>query len=235
MAISKYNPQEKDVVDVSMRFAEDPLLSQTGLRASNAALEDYFIQGGFRVCDTIIGTYPFPTGNTETDVTFVPNYRNYITPDRRKIGMVVHTIDDGKFWKLLKNPADTFPPGPFDFTTTQNSDWQEIIVPGTLSAITYNNEYLNLYFNNTHQVGMGYITGVTDGGIQIIGYNSGYTVTEIISGSTFINNHLSGLTDVHFTLPLEHGQFLVFSGGTGKWTNSGGTYGSSGSSGSSGS
>ena len=79
-----------------------PQYDNNNPRQIYAMLEDYYIQGGFRVCDTVSGILPFPT---EDDIDIpIPNYRNYITFDKRKLGMIVYTLDDGKFWQLINNP-----------------------------------------------------------------------------------------------------------------------------------
>lgn len=87
----------------------------------HAMLEDWYLQGGFRVC----------ADNTE---------RNGIFYDRRKLGMLVYTIgvpgsiDENKYWKLINNPCesrtitdpDNYPPST-DTTLTVDADWEEVV------------------------------------------------------------------------------------------------------------
>ena len=104
-------------------------------RQKISVLEDYYIQGGFHICDTTQGPLPY------TEVGPIPNYRNYITFDRRKLGMITYTLDDGKFWQLINNRSATFPSiyDPTDRTITTNSDWIELNILNSFSGITYNN------------------------------------------------------------------------------------------------
>lgn len=81
-----------------------------GINAKYALLEDYYIQGGYRVCADI-------------------GERNLITYDRRKVGMMVHTLDDEKYWVLINEPVQDPPDldsyASDDATPTTNDDWEE--------------------------------------------------------------------------------------------------------------
>lgn len=165
-----YNPVEHGF-GVNSRVV--PLYNINEPRQIYATLEDFYLHGGFRVCDTIQGALPFPADdNTGIDVP-IPNYRNYITFDRRKIGMLVYTLDDGKFWQLIKNPSASFPPN-YDYTDrtlTTNSDWLELnFNQSVFSVITYNNTtgILKIIFNRNFTSGATY-------------EHSGTTYTQILS------------------------------------------------------
>jgi len=207
-----YNPVENGH-EIDARIVPD--YSNQDPRQVYALLEDVYLHGGFRTCDTIQGSLPFPESFIDIPI---PNYRNYITFDRRKLGMLVYTLDDGKFWQLINNPG--FDPLYYDrdsTTLTKNSDWIELNINSSVfSAITYNNTTgaLSILFSRT------YVSGATY-------ENSGITVTEITSGLTFINSRLSTLVDVNIS-NIQDKDILVYSASTQTWYSTGVTFGSGG-------
>jgi hypothetical protein len=160
-----------------------------------AMVEDYYFHGGFRVCDTIGPDDPLRPSLPEDPVSF-PNYRNWISFDKRKLGMLVFTIDDGKFWQLINNPSGYTYYEREDRITTNNSDWVEVsfnsdllfephsgleyTTPSGNTARTIYNTALDPATITTEKVG-GFSPGITAGSI------SGKTLVEIIDILLFPN------------------------------------------------
>ena len=111
---------------------------------SYALLEDFYLQGGYRVCSSI-------------------EERNEIGYDKRKIGMMVHirsgaTSYSNTFWILINEPVpDPVPPYEYDpsvSTLTTDSDWNQLQFGAsgmTFSAITYSTdtEVLTIKFRDS--------------------------------------------------------------------------------------
>lgn len=129
-----------------------------------AMVEDFYLQGGFRVC----------SGLTSSSI----NGRNSITYDRRKIGMMVYDIVGQKYWRLINEPepepATIDDYNPDCATLTTDSDWEEVVFSGasglTFSALTYDTttEILTIEFRDGND--------------------------DIVSGSTIIPMSPSGMT-----------------------------------------
>ena len=154
MSQPNYNP--KIGTEVSFNPANPPV---GDVVSKIALMEDYYTLGGFRVCDSVSGgTISEVPPMAYDDVTGKPNYRNYITTSRRKLGRVVYTMDDGKFWQLINNPTNgSFPPQDEDTTFTSNSDWIEIIIPGSLSSVTFKDGLLSINYIKKYISGEYYI------------------------------------------------------------------------------
>jgi hypothetical protein len=92
----------------------------SGNTANYAMLEDYYLQGGYRVCTTL-------------------SERNNITYDRRKIGMMVHVLSGDTYWILINDPLSgyTTQQRPTTNLATTDIDWGEFKLNNDIgSALT---------------------------------------------------------------------------------------------------